>query len=134
MFNQSRKRIITALGLAAAATLYAAVAEARSFAAMGKNMRVSASFQTVIPLAGPADVQAEAKATEDARRALYEIASRECAVITKVFKSTCHITNLNVRSYVRNRGNGIRQISINANANYLVVPQRDENREDDRKL
>ena len=86
-----------------------------------KNMRVSASFQTIVPISGPANVEAEARATEDARRSLYEIASRECSVIIKVFKGTCRISNLNVRSYVQNRGNGVRQIQVSASANYIVT-------------
>jgi hypothetical protein len=125
------KRTAPILAAALAACLSAPSADARSFYPMPgmKGMRISASFQTNVPISGPSDVEAEAKATESARRSLYEVASRECDVITKVFKGSCRITNLNVRSYVQDRGNGLRQISVSANATYLVVPDGEDDRD-----
>ncbi|MCC2095473.1 MAG: hypothetical protein KDJ29_01195 [Hyphomicrobiales bacterium] len=125
------KRTVPILAAALAAGLAASSADARSFYPMpgAKGMRVSASFQTMVPISGPSNVEAETKATESARRSLYEIAARECEVITRVFKGDCRIINLSVRSYVRDRGNGIRQISISANATYSVTPDQEMDRD-----
>lgn len=128
--------IRTPIILAAAtfAFMAAAPADARSFSMMRgqQGMRVSASFQTIVPITGQSNVEEEAKATESARQSLYEIASRECSVITKVFKGKCKISNLNVRSYVQNRGNGLRQIQVSASATYIVTPERDDSEDRDR--
>lgn len=87
------------------------------------GMRVTASFQTIVPITGQKSIEEEAKITESARVSLYEIASHECDVIAKVFKGNCRIMNLNMRSRIQNRSNGVRQVSINASATYLVAPE-----------
>ena len=91
----------------------------RSFRA-SPGMQITASFQTVIPVPASMSMEKQSKKTENARRALYQMADKECAIITQVFKGDCQIVRLNVRSHVQNRGNGLSRISISANANYRV--------------
>lgn len=89
----------------------------------GKTMRISASFQTSVPVTGSMALEDEAKATESARKSLYQIAARECSVITQVFKGACQMASINVSSYMQDRGNGMRQIAVSANASYVVVSE-----------
>ena len=94
----------------------------RSPRPMSEGMQVNASFQTLIPIAPQASVQDESKATEAARQNLYELASRECEIIGRVFKGECQLVNLGVNSNVQDRGNGLRGIHISVNASFRVVP------------
>ncbi len=104
--------------------------------APGSNaMRISASFQTIVPVTGQMSLEDEAKATEIARKSLYQIAAHECAVITQVFKGNCQMVSINVSSYMQDRGNGLRQISVSANASYMVAPDNsDQSAQDGKKL
>lgn len=128
------KKYLPVLAALSVLTIAANSASARDYRAMrgDSGMRVSASFQTNVPVTAPMSIEEEAKATEAARKSLYQIASRECEIITQVFKGECRMININVRSYVQDRGNGLRQISVSVNASYLVRSEREES--GDRKL
>ena len=68
-------------------------------------------------------LQEESKAAENARQALYEIASRECEVIVRAFKGECRLMNISVNSYAQDRGNGLRGLQVSVNATYRVELQ-----------
>ena len=86
-----------------------------------EGIQVNASFQTMVPLLTQGSLQDENKAAESARQSLYEIASRECDVISKVFNGECRLMNIGVNSHVQDRGNGLRGINISVNATFRVV-------------
>lgn len=83
-----------------------------------RPLRISASFRTIVPLDAGSNMDAEMKATEQARRTLYELAGRECDVITKVFDGDCRLVRVSVNSYVRNNRVTGRQVTISASATY----------------
>lgn len=85
------------------------------------GLQVNSSFQTMIPLTQGITASDETKATEGARERLYEMASKECDVIGRVFKGACRLLSINVNSYVQDRGNGLRGIQINVNARFSVA-------------
>ena len=87
-----------------------------------EGLQVTSSFQTMLPVSSPMTLQEEAKASETARQALYEVASRECEVISKVFKGECRLMKINVNSYVQDRGNGLRGLQVSVNATYRIAP------------
>ncbi|MGE3247685.1 MAG: hypothetical protein AB7F96_07880 [Beijerinckiaceae bacterium] len=122
MYGKFPALAATAFLLSAATATGAQARDIRSL--MGKpGVQISSSFQTSVPVTGQMSVEEEARATESARKALYQIAARECDVIKAVFKGECRMTHLNVRSFIQDRGNGARQISVSANATYTIVSE-----------
>lgn len=57
-------------------------------------MRVTSAFRTPLPM-GDQQVP-EMKLQDEARRSLYEIAAKECAVLSSTFKAECRIVSMNV--------------------------------------
>ena len=58
-------------------------------------LRVTSTFRAAAELA-PTQLVPEAAAQEKARRALYTMAADECAVLSEIYKSDCHLTSLQV--------------------------------------
>lgn len=54
-------------------------------------IRVTAAFRAPVEGADPRAVP-DAKSQEAARRALYEMAAKECAVLSEIFKAECRLT------------------------------------------
>jgi len=62
-------------------------------------------------------------AAEAVRRALYETALHECAVLTSVFKSDCRLASWNVNTNAVDR-NEFHTINGSLNAQFEVMPSR----------
>jgi hypothetical protein len=58
-------------------------------------LRVTSTFRAAAELA-PTQLVPDAAAQEKARRALYTMAADECAVLSEIYKSDCHLTSLQV--------------------------------------
>ena len=58
-------------------------------------LRVTSTFRAAAELA-PTQLVPDAAAQEKARRALYTMAADECAVLSEIYKSECHLTSLQV--------------------------------------
>lgn len=86
------------------------------------SIRVTAQFQTIIPMAGGTETEQET-ATTKARARLYETAQRECEVLKGVFSGECKVINLNVSTSMQNGGVGIMALRLSVNASYLITPK-----------
>jgi len=60
-------------------------------------LRVTSTFRAAAELA-PTQLVPDAAAQEKARRALYTMAADECAVLSEIYKSDCHLTSLQIAS------------------------------------
>ena len=95
---------------------------ARSIALAGNAVvSVNVNFQTQIPVA---DVSADGviKSQESARKMLYELANKECALLKEAIANTCRVTNLNVNAklnYPSNQNPPF--LYINSNARYAIT-------------
>ena len=118
----------TTLALAAAVILVPQLASAqldsRRFPGRtpDNSIRVTAQFQTVIPMTGTSEGQQET-ATTKARARLYETAQRECEILKGVFSGDCKVVNLNVSTSMQNGGVGIMALRMSINASYLITPK-----------
>jgi hypothetical protein len=56
-------------------------------------IRITAAFRTAVEGADPRTVP-DAKAQEAARRTLYDMAARECAVLSELFKAECRLSSV----------------------------------------
>jgi len=84
------------------------------------QVRVAVSVNLFV--AAPTDASPQAvKAQEDARRKIYEIAGRECALLLEVIASDCRLENVNVnvsRYHSPPRAEGF---NINGNMGFRVT-------------
>ena len=60
-------------------------------------LRVTSTFRAAAELV-PTQLVPDAAAQEKARRALYTMAADECAVLSEIYKSDCHLTSLQIAS------------------------------------
>ena len=58
-------------------------------------LRITSTFRAAVDLA-PTQLVPDAAAQEKARRALYAMAADECAVLSEIYKSDCHLTSLQI--------------------------------------
>jgi len=58
-------------------------------------LRITTTFRVAAEIA-PTQLVPDAAAQEKARRALYAMAADECAVLSEIYKSDCHLTSLQV--------------------------------------
>jgi hypothetical protein len=58
-------------------------------------LRVTSTFRAAAELV-PTQLVPDAAAQEKARRALYAMAADECAVLSEIYKSDCHLTSLQI--------------------------------------
>jgi hypothetical protein len=58
-------------------------------------LRITSTFRAPVDLA-PTQLVPDAAAQEKARRALYAMAADECAVLSEIYKSECHLTSVQV--------------------------------------
>jgi hypothetical protein len=88
---------------------------AAALPAQPADVRVNVSMNFFVP-APAGDAQAAVKAQEDARRVLYESASRECAVLRASVAGDCRLESISVnmsRGYNHQQPDG-----FNANGNF----------------
>lgn len=90
-------------------------------------IRVTAQFQTVIPMQAGTEAERETAKTK-ARARLYELAHRECELLTAVFSGACKVVSLNVNLTEQNpfaamNMPGASVVRININASYTIAPK-----------
>src|SRR5689334_853321 len=61
-------------------------------------LRVSSTFRTILTMA-PTQIVPDAAAQEAGRRALYAMAADECAALSEIFKSDCHLTSVSIVAF-----------------------------------
>ena len=85
-------------------------------------IRVNAQFQTIVPSPGGTEAEQETAKTK-ARARLYELAQRECEVLTGVFSGECKVVNLNVSTHMQTLGEGLAALRMSINAAYIITPK-----------
>jgi hypothetical protein len=103
--------------------LAASVASAQSSMSSGqRNNQLRVSLTVQIFVVAPTDSSPEAlKAQEDARRKVYEIATRECALLLDVIASDCRLENVNVNVNRYHNPQQPQGFNINGSMNFRVT-------------
>jgi hypothetical protein len=84
-------------------------------------LRVTSTFRAGVELA-PTQLVPDAAAQEKARRALYAMAADECAMLSEIYKSECHLTSVQIASPLQPN---IQPANVlNATATYELRPLR----------
>jgi hypothetical protein len=86
-------------------------------------LRISSTFRTTLTMA-PTQIVPDAAAQEAGRRALYAMATDECAVLSEIFKSDCHLTSVQIVAFPPLGSNAQPANILNATANYELRPLR----------
>jgi hypothetical protein len=64
------------------------------------------------------------KAQEDGRRAIYDLADRECTILRDVLATECHLESINVNvQRGQNFGQQKDGLNINGNVAFRIVPK-----------
>jgi hypothetical protein len=88
-------------------------------------LRVTSNFRTMVALA-PTQLVPDAAAQEAARRALYAMAADECALLSEIYKSDCHLTSVQIVAFPP-LGSGAQPANVlNATATYELRPLRQQ--------
>jgi len=90
-------------------------------------LRVSSTFRTILTMT-PTQVVPDAAAQEAGRRALYAMAADECAALSEIFKSDCHLTSVQIVAFPPLGSNAQPANILNATANYELRPMRPQAR------
>src|SRR5215510_14380032 len=86
-------------------------------------LRVTSTFRAAVELA-PTQLVPDAAAQEKARRALYAMTADECAVLSEIYKSDCHLTSVQIASPIQPN---IQPANVlNATATYELRPLRQQ--------
>ncbi len=86
-------------------------------------LRVTSTFRTTVALT-PTQIVPDAAAQEMARRALYAMAADECAALSEIFKSDCHLTSVQIVAFPPLGSNAQPANVLNATATYELRPLR----------
>jgi hypothetical protein len=104
------------------ATVLPASAIARSMPLhAGQFVNVNVGFNTQIPLP---DVSEETLVNEQqtGRKFIYNMASKECAILKATIAKTCRLTNLNVSAQIRDQNNQSPiELYLNGNAQFAIT-------------
>jgi mannose/cellobiose epimerase-like protein (N-acyl-D-glucosamine 2-epimerase family) len=83
-------------------------------------IRITAAFRTAVEATDPREVP-DAKAQEAARRALYDMAANECAVLSEIFKAECRLSSLTIVVSLAPQALAANVIPLNPAMNASVV-------------
>jgi hypothetical protein len=86
-------------------------------------LRISSTFRTTLTMA-PTQIVPDPAAQEAGRRALYAMAADECAALSEIFKSDCHLTSVQIVAFPPLGSNAQPANILNATANYELRPMR----------
>jgi hypothetical protein len=87
-----------------------------------QGVRAQISIQLLVPsTADDTSVEAD-KAREDARKAMYDIAARECALLLAALATECRLENVNV-NVSRQTGARTEGFSVRGNMSYRITPK-----------
>ena len=101
-----------------------AIAQSMQLSA-GQVVQVNAAFNTSVPLT---DVHPEtlASAQQAGRKYIYNMVSKECAVLKETIAKTCRLVNLNISAQVRDRNNMPATLHLNGNARFAITLKEDD--------
>jgi hypothetical protein len=85
-----------------------------------EQVRVSVGINMFVPLT---DGSEQAKAQEDARRVVYDLAARECAILRDVLASECHLESINVNVQRNQFGQQKDGLNVNGNVGFRIAPK-----------
>ena len=96
-------------------------ATAQEGAAAGRHtmLRVQSSLNLFLP--GIGSVEEQRAAGETGRRAIYDMANRECRLLVEVFRGDCKLTAVNANVNVQARSSGNEGISVSGTATYELT-------------
>lgn len=84
-------------------------------------LRIESGWNVTVPLAPGSSVEQQIKQTETARRAIYEMAARECDALRQTFKAECRLQNVRVNSNVQMRNPGNEIVSVNGSGSFELL-------------
>ena len=86
-------------------------------------LRITSTFRTTLTMA-PTQIVPDSGAQEVGRRALYAMAADECAALSEIFKSDCHLTSVQIVAFPPLGSNAQPANILNATATYELRPLR----------
>jgi hypothetical protein len=86
-----------------------------------EQVRVSVGINMFVPVTGGGEQAI--KAQEDARRVVYDLAARECAVLRDALASECHLESINVNVQRNQFGQQRDGLNVNGNVGFRIVPK-----------
>ena len=107
-----------ALCLSHAAQADPGLARFRDAASRPSALRIESSMSLQIPLTSGVGAEDQLKQGEDARKALYQASTRECAMLLDIFKMECRIQSVRVVSNVQQRGSGTETVTVTGSSTY----------------
>jgi hypothetical protein len=111
---------VTIAALAVASLMPAsAIAQSRTFAA-GQLVNVNVSFSTRVQLAD-SNEETLASAQQAGRKYIYNMVSKECAVLQATIAKSCRLNSLNISAQVRERNNMPANLHLNGNARFAIT-------------
>ncbi len=84
-------------------------------------IRIEGSLSVQLLLSPGANVDDQLRQSEEARKAIYELAKRECATLKDIFKVDCRLMSIRTNSNVQQRNNGIDSVNVNGSASYELL-------------
>lgn len=84
-------------------------------------LRIESSWVVTVPLAPGSTVEQQITQTESARRAIYEMSSRECDTLKQIFKTDCRLQAVRVNSNVQTRNPGNEIIHVNGSGSFELT-------------
>jgi hypothetical protein len=111
---------VTIAALAVASLMPAsAIAQSTPFAA-GQLVNVNVSFSTRVQLAD-SNEETLASAQQAGRKYIYNMVSKECAVLQATIAKSCRLNSLNISAQVRERNNMPASLHLNGNARFAIT-------------
>jgi hypothetical protein len=89
----------------------------------GAPLRIQIQVNLQRNIAGGDNAEAQAKAMENARRAIYQTVKGECGILSAEFDADCRLVNINAGSSIMDRGNMGPTVNANGNASYELTPR-----------
>jgi hypothetical protein len=86
-----------------------------------EQVRVSVGVNMFVPLTDGGEQAI--KAQEDARRLVYDLAARECAILRDVLASECRLESINVNVQRNQFGQQKDGLNVNGNVGFRIVPK-----------
>jgi glutamine amidotransferase PdxT len=86
-----------------------------------EQVRVSVGINMFVPLTDGGEQAI--KAQEDARRLVYDLAARECAILRDVLASECRLESINVNVQRNQFGPQKDGLNVNGNVGFRIVPK-----------
>jgi hypothetical protein len=86
-----------------------------------EQVRVSVGINMFVPVTDGGEQAI--KAQEDARRVVYDLAARECAVLRDALASECHLESINVNVQRNQFGQQRDGLNVNGNVGFRIVPK-----------